>query len=93
MKRKLKIAADLNTLFANLDGIKKALEDASKAKEDASKAKEASGSSKKSYDFGKIRGERIKKGFRYVGEIKDRVLYVSIVVVDKILECCVVVCN
>jgi hypothetical protein len=35
MKRKLKIAVDLNTLFANVDGIKKALEEASKAKAEA----------------------------------------------------------
>jgi hypothetical protein len=32
MKRKLKIAVDLNTLFVNVYVIKKALEEASKAK-------------------------------------------------------------
>jgi hypothetical protein len=35
MKRKLKIAVDPNTLFANVDGIKKALEEASEAKAEA----------------------------------------------------------
>jgi hypothetical protein len=35
MKRKLKISVDLNTLFANVDVIKKALEEASKAKAEA----------------------------------------------------------
>jgi hypothetical protein len=34
-KRKLKIAVDLNTLFANVDGAKKALEEASKIKAEA----------------------------------------------------------
>jgi hypothetical protein len=34
MKRELKIAVDPNTLFANVDGIKKALEEASEAKAD-----------------------------------------------------------
>jgi hypothetical protein len=90
MQRKLKIAVDLNALFANADGIKKA---ASKAKAEAEAEAEASGSSKKSYNIRTIRGEGIKKGFRYVGESKDRVLYVLIVVVDKKLEYCVVMCN
>jgi hypothetical protein len=35
MKRNLKISVDLNTLFANVDVIKKALEEASKAKAEA----------------------------------------------------------
>jgi hypothetical protein len=47
--------------------------------------KEASGSSKKSYKLETIR-EGIKKGFRYVGESKDRVLYISMAVVDNIVS-------
>jgi hypothetical protein len=35
IKRKLKIVVDLNTLFENVDGIKKALEEASKIKAEA----------------------------------------------------------
>jgi hypothetical protein len=51
------------------------------------------GGSNKGYNSEAIKVEGIKKGFRYVGESKDRVLYISIVVVDKILEYCVVMCN
>jgi hypothetical protein len=92
MQRKLKIAVDPNTLFPNVDGIKNALEEASKAKAEV-EGQKPQGVAKKIYNLGTIRGEGIKKGFRYVGESKDRVLYVSIVVVDKILEYCVVMCN
>jgi hypothetical protein len=42
--------------------------------------------------IGNIRGG-VKKGSRYVGASKDRVLYVSIVVVDKIPEYYVVMCK
>jgi hypothetical protein len=85
MKRKLKIAVDP-------DRIEKALEEASEAKAEA-EGRKPQGVAKKSYNLGTIREEGIKKGFRYVGQSKDRVLYVSIVVVDKILEYYVVMCN
>jgi hypothetical protein len=49
--------------------------------------------SNKGCNLGAIKGKGVKKGFRYVGESKDRVLYVSMTVVDKILEYCVVMCN
>jgi hypothetical protein len=54
---------------------------------------EIPGGNNKGYNLGAIKVGGIKKGSRYVGEIKDRVLYVSIVAVDKILEYCVVMCN
>jgi hypothetical protein len=54
---------------------------------------EIPGGSNKGYSLGVIKGGGIKKSFRYIGESKDRVLYVSIVVVDQILEYCVVMCN
>jgi hypothetical protein len=93
MKRKLKIAVDPNTLFANADGIKKVLEEAPEVKAEAeAEGRKPQGVAEKRYSLGTIR-EGIKKGFRYVGESKDRVLYISIAVVDKILEYCVVMCN
>jgi hypothetical protein len=73
MKRELKISVDPNTLFADVDGIKKALEEASEAKAEA-EGRKPQGVAKKIYNLGTIRGEGIKKGFRYVGESKDRVL-------------------
>jgi hypothetical protein len=47
---------------------------------------EIPGGSNKGYNLGAIKVGGIKKGFRYFGESKDRVLYVSIVIVDNIMS-------
>jgi hypothetical protein len=60
MKQKLKIAVDLNTLFANVDGIKKALEEASKAKAGA-EGRMPQGIAKKAITLGRLEEKELRR--------------------------------
>jgi hypothetical protein len=59
VKQKLKITVDLNTLFANADGIKKALEDSSKAKAEGRKPQ---GAAKKAITLGQFEDKELRRG-------------------------------
>jgi hypothetical protein len=68
VKRKLEIAVDLNTLFANVDGIKKVLEEASKAKAEAEERKPR-GVAKKAIILGQLEKE-LRRGSDMLEEAK-----------------------
>jgi TPP-dependent trihydroxycyclohexane-1,2-dione (THcHDO) dehydratase len=56
----IKIAVDPNTLFANVDGIKKALEEASKAKAEA-EGRKPQGVAKKAIALGKLEEKELRR--------------------------------
>jgi hypothetical protein len=62
VKRKLKFAVDPNTLFANVDGIKKALEEASEAKAEAERRVPQGVAKKKAIAFGQLKEKELRRG-------------------------------